>query len=306
MPYSPSLEVTPEAVKPGQVVTLNGSGFGAKERIYAYFDQSKIDNWGWYVDGAGNFSTEYTIPATTVGEHRFIFRGVSSGAEGTAIFTVRYNPILTLSPSATEPSKSIDLSVTGLAGQEYVVVYFDQQEMLSGEIRSLQADDSGNWQGSLTLPENAEGDHIIRVVGQTSGAQAIKGYNLDEFSATLGEWWLWQDPDDDCQKELADGSLRITVPTTGNDLSTETNFGAPRLLMLVNGDFVALTKVTVNPTADYQGAGILIWQDNPHYLTFERAQTSTGQAITCPAGEAEYDGATVYLRLSRQGDDFSY
>lgn len=64
------------------------------------------------------------------------------------------------------------------------------------------------------------------------------------------------------------GVLKLKIPG-GTDLFAERQ-SAPRLLKPVSGDFEIETKVKFAPKSDYQGAGILIFNNEKNFLRLER------------------------------------
>lgn len=93
----------------------------------------------------------------------------------------------------------------------------------------------------------------------------------DEFNTTLDPQWSFVDPNADATQSVAarSGYLRMTAPT-GNDLYPVTNYNAPRLLQRVAGDFAIETHIEFAPAQGYQGAGLLVWQDDNNFLRLER------------------------------------
>lgn len=115
------------------------------------------------------------------------------------------------------------------------------------------------------------------------------------FSTYSTEWpvgWMWVDPDqknDRTRKNVKKGVLSVTVPT-GKDLQGDDRT-APRYIKAIKGDFQIETRVKFSPIANYQGAGLLIFKDDNHYLRFERAYGGEG-------------GGGSGLRIDiRKGDD---
>ena len=131
----------------------------------------------------------------------------------------------------------------------------------------------------------------------------------DEFDrAQLSAGWTWIDPLGDSSYSLADspGQLRISTPDRGHDLYI--NFDAPRIVQQVAADFAITTRVTIHPEHNYQGAGLLIWQDTENYIRLERTlvrgvnmggRVFGGRTF---AIEIPFSIDTVYLRLERAGD----
>lgn len=144
----------------------------------------------------------------------------------------------------------------------------------------------------------------------------------DEFdTGTLSEGWQWIDPGNDCSYDLQrePGWLWVSAPKGGNDLFPSFNYDAPRLLRPVTGNFVAITHVRINPTQDYQGAGILVWQDGNNQLRLERGYGGVNGGKSGIRLDRELQGnysaispnfrnpvlqTDVYLRMARVGNRF--
>lgn len=161
-------------------------------------------------------------------------------------------------------------------------------------------------------------------------AQEVKhGQEVRRFGAVV-------DPDGDCKIEAtASGKVTITVPGTVHDLSFfNPKRNAPRLVQDVSGDFTAIVKVTgefqpgaVPAIADrvaFNGAGLLIWDNEKHYIRLERSiwtaqngNTTTHYALlehwldgkttahTPPSAVPLFKGQSTWLKLQRQGDTIS-
>ncbi len=105
---------------------------------------------------------------------------------------------------------------------------------------------------------------------QAPSHQTAYGGFCDYFDArTPFVGWNWIDPlgDSNYQLDPQSGQLRISTPSGNHDLFINSN--APRLLQSFTGDFTIRTKVTLTAQFDYQGAGLIVWQDADHYLRLE-------------------------------------
>jgi regulation of enolase protein 1 (concanavalin A-like superfamily) len=144
----------------------------------------------------------------------------------------------------------------------------------------------------------------------------------DEFSsATLNPKWKWEDRWQDAQYNLKarTGFLRITA-SLGNDLAPWTNFDAPLLIQPADGNWIAETALEFAPTQEYQGAGILIYQDDDNLVRLERGYGGVGggesgivfaviregefETIIAPAQIATA-APKVELRIQREGNRFT-
>lgn len=138
----------------------------------------------------------------------------------------------------------------------------------------------------------------------------------DSFDdSCLDACWRWVDPNSNAQHSLTanSGSLRLSVSQGNNDLRAGSNLNAPRLLQQAAGNFTVTIQLRVDPQYDYQGAGLLLWQDASNYLRLERANGHSGQGIYTWYGQngSHHEGgfssttaANIYLRLQRVGNRF--
>jgi regulation of enolase protein 1 (concanavalin A-like superfamily) len=144
-------------------------------------------------------------------------------------------------------------------------------------------------------------------------------FDEDFLQASWNYSWYWTDPNDDATYSLTShiGFLRLTVPDN-NDLAGVTNYDAPRLLIPRSGDFTIETLVEFNPQEVYQGAGLLVWQDEDTFLRLEFGYGGMGGADkNVVFVMQEYGGlalvnsvdvpetmTSIELRLQREGDEF--
>ncbi|MBL4886622.1 MAG: DUF1349 domain-containing protein, partial [Planctomycetaceae bacterium] len=107
-------------------------------------------------------------------------------------------------------------------------------------------------------------------------------------------WDSISDLDDDCKISTA---IIITVPNTNHDLNPRNRLNAPRLLKKVSGDFTVQVKVTggfipgEKPTGKgtpFNGAGLLIWENNKSYLRLERNAFGKPESLSCFPPLLEY------------------
>ena len=138
------------------------------------------------------------------------------------------------------------------------------------------------------------------------------------------------DPGIDCEFHLLPNKIRIAVPATNNDLSSVRGMSAPRLLRKVAGDFVVQVKVTADfnpgttstgPGPPYNGAGILIWENENNFFRLERSAARSNETLLCYPPLIEYwrngayqgfnnavtkvedyfQGRSTWLKVARQG-----
>jgi regulation of enolase protein 1 (concanavalin A-like superfamily) len=158
-------------------------------------------------------------------------------------------------------------------------------------------------------------------VGEEKKPQIIKG------------WGKVSDLDGDCTIKSEKGKVSITVPDKNHNLNPRAGMNAPRILQEIEGDFTVQVQVsgdfkptdrsTLEGGRSFNGAGLLLWQDEKNYLRLERNSYripeqnlsvcyppllelySDGQYMdTNPDPELDtfFKGRSTYLRLERQGD----
>jgi regulation of enolase protein 1 (concanavalin A-like superfamily) len=141
-------------------------------------------------------------------------------------------------------------------------------------------------------------------------------------------WGKPVDSDGDCQFNMNGNDLVILAPPT-HGLSIELGrMNAPRVLRMVNGDFVLEVKVegdfapgskTVPERTPYNGAGLLVMSDDKNYVSLVRAVlTLNNKDLHYANFEVRENGAIqrfgrvedlsldpakpTWLRLERRGD----
>lgn len=104
------------------------------------------------------------------------------------------------------------------------------------------------------------------------GTKVEKEQNVRFEGGAIPEGWQWIDPgsrDAPSPHQFKEAALVMTIPS-GKDLYGA-NRTAPRLVKAVDGDFQIGAHIKFDPQQDYQGAGLLIYQDEDNYIRLERA-----------------------------------
>lgn len=118
----------------------------------------------------------------------------------------------------------------------------------------------------------------ITVVVPNSNSTIIKPVGVifeDRFEQQgIESEWKWVDPanDSDFEENISQGLLRISTNDENHNLYEVDNYNAPRLMLPVSYDnFAITTHVTIPYGTNYQGAGLLLWQDEFNYVRLEYA-----------------------------------
>jgi regulation of enolase protein 1 (concanavalin A-like superfamily) len=149
---------------------------------------------------------------------------------------------------------------------------------------------------------------------------------------TIKGWGEVVDPDGDCTIQSEKEKVTITVPEKNHNLAPVIGQNAPRILQEVEGDFTVQVKVsgdfkptdrsTLEGGRSFNGAGLLLWQDEKNFLRLERNSFripeqnlsvcyppllelyTDGQYMnTNPEAQLDtfFKGRSTYLRLERRG-----
>lgn len=156
---------------------------------------------------------------------------------------------------------------------------------------------------------------------QISATQAIvdPNYFRDDFDTNLGLGWQWlREIPNNWSLTAVPGALQISVD--GGQITDET---MTNLLLrpAPTGNFQIETKVTFSPKANFQFAGLIIYESPPNLIQAGRAfcdlpdvcvgeglyvdYYNNGSFVT-PNFAAAYTEREVYLRLIRQGDTYTF
>lgn len=172
-----------------------------------------------------------------------------------------------------------------------------------------------------SLPENKNKPIYSQSSILSVGERIEKNVNVS-FSTYSKEWpvgWQWIDPDEKYNAtphDVKKGVLRITIPSKKNLNLEVTN--APRYVKSITGDFQIETRLKFLPKQNYQGAGLLIYQDANNYMKFERAygggggegfridvRSGDGYNPLITPNDIRTDAGQVELKIVRSGKAFT-
>jgi beta-xylosidase len=141
----------------------------------------------------------------------------------------------------------------------------------------------------------------------------------DDFEGSLEEGWQWLHEDtSNWSLTEVPGSLQINV--IGGEMSDDSIVN----LLLRDappGDFQIETKVAVRPQANFQFAGLIVYESASNFIQAGRAfcddpDLCAGEGLyvdhynggtwTAPNFATAYTEDEVYLRLTRQGDTYTF
>jgi len=154
----------------------------------------------------------------------------------------------------------------------------------------------------------------------TSTATKEADFHRDDFNGTLASGWVWQNEDpENWNLSTEPGWLEVMI--SKGHITT----GAYSNLLLrpaPNRDFQLETAVKTVPVADFQFAGLIIYETDTDFIQAGRAYCDdpgicigeglyldnyVNSTFQSPNYGTHYDlGELVYLRLQRQGDTYIF
>ncbi len=122
-------------------------------------------------------------------------------------------------------------------------------------------------------PQNLEGKNLPKPSEQKvspNGERIVSPVEVKFDQKTMPAGWekIGSEAANSEDFDAGEGVLKLKIPS-GTDLYGAKQ-NAPRLLKAISGDFEIETKLKFDPKNSYQGAGILVWNDDKNYLRFER------------------------------------
>jgi regulation of enolase protein 1 (concanavalin A-like superfamily) len=169
------------------------------------------------------------------------------------------------------------------------------------------------------------------VCGPRLVAADKKGAAKKKAAQAVDGWGTVADPANDSTVGEKEGKVTIKVPGGNHNLNPTFRYGtnAPRIMQKVTGDFTVQVKVTFSDPPGttsavngrpFNGAGILVWQDEQNFLRLERNcyWDGAGQLVcyppliedwiggkytsaTAPVPATFFTGPSTWFRISRQG-----
>jgi hypothetical protein len=180
---APSFSFDPAVAAPGDEVSFTASGFHPN----TYFDMS-APGWGdlglgeLKTNASGGATGKITVPEDASGVRTRVdldTNGPLSNFYATTIIAVigdYYVAEVTVGSATAVQGGAVALTLSGfLPGEQVEIGVFSEYQKLT----VLAADDSGNVQGTATLPSDlSPGNHTIRALGLTSGRVAETSINV--------------------------------------------------------------------------------------------------------------------------------
>jgi hypothetical protein len=160
-----------EVIRVGDTLLVSGIGFQANEsNIAVTFDGlsvvEKITG-----DAQGSWSTQFSVPAISRGEHIVKSSGDATRADDVTPYTVVVTPYLEVNPSSGSIGSSMVLSGNGFSSNQPLAFLYDTKKTDT----TATTDYKGNINTSFKPPVSKAGTHILTVTdaGGASGSVTI-------------------------------------------------------------------------------------------------------------------------------------
>ena len=199
------LSVNPSVAVPGQVVSVEGSGFETdafvqsimvgEEAVNELDDGNEIDDEDTFIVGGGRVVVSFELPDLDDGAHTIKIVD-SSDKIGEAEITVP-KPAIVVDPATSRRDTRVEVTGTGFPANANITVTYDNDDV--GNARS---DSSGNWDTSIMVPLEAD-------IGETGNIVATSGEYTAEAEHNLPGSDIVISP------ETARGGSDLTITGTG-------------------------------------------------------------------------------------------
>lgn len=232
---------------------------------------------------------------------------------------------ITIQGQVIEPTKSQTTTIAGKGNQSPTSTFDVEFAVAPNKLSRLIIES----RSQRTLEEETK--------AQNSVVKSLELVTSEKEDAQYTRWGNVSDLDGDCEFDINEKTLRIAVPPGCHDLAPGQPLNAPFVLNQISGDFTIQVKVVgtfvpgkrpqKQPVA-YNGAGILVWDNDDHYLRVERnGYWSRGDGLLrCDAPLMEYwkarnyqghnladdkviadfiRGDTLWLKLSRRSKEMT-
>jgi hypothetical protein len=173
----PRLTIVPTVGKVGSIVTVTAHGFASGESIrFSFYKSPNVSTTMATVpaDKYGRAAASFAIPASQLGSHLIVARGVSSGLKASRTYTVQ--PNLTLVPTSGAPGAPIGISLRGFKAGEKVEIKLQGR---STPMKTITVSTTGSAVSSSTnafkIPTSYDpGDYSVTANGLTSGVSSTR------------------------------------------------------------------------------------------------------------------------------------
>ncbi len=177
---SPGIKVEQTAGRLGDVInvgdTLYASGVGFQENetnIKITLDGLQVAG-GITADAHGSWSTQFTVPPSTRGEHTVNSFGDTTSNNDVTGYIVVITPELTINPTSGSVGETTLLTGSGYGASQPLTITYESSKVET----SATTDAKGSFSVSFKPPASNAGNHVI-TVGDATGAMASASFTIE-------------------------------------------------------------------------------------------------------------------------------
>jgi hypothetical protein len=178
------ITIDPTSGPGGTRVTVNGTGYEPNEVVDIFWDSTftGLNLGNVTANGSGGFSITITVPDASDGKHLIIGKGRSSGEKPSRSFMVSSTVVLdarvTITPTEGRTGTSVTLLGNGYAPNEQVDIYWDSTGSTGTLLGTVNANGSGTFTTTVTVPHDTGGKHLIVGKGASSGQKPSRSFYI--------------------------------------------------------------------------------------------------------------------------------
>jgi hypothetical protein len=168
----PDIKVKPAQAKPGDVVTILGTGFPKEDSGTIKFD-GEITDVTFESNKVGSFTAKFTLPEIAAGQHEFIADSARLYTD-TASITLNVGPYVTMEPENPVVGTEVTVTGRGFTANSKMEIAYDDISIADSPL----TDELGSFSYSFDVPETSGTDHIV-VATDEAGNSAMFGLPLE-------------------------------------------------------------------------------------------------------------------------------
>jgi hypothetical protein len=176
----PRLSITPTACRPGDNVTVSGTGFGQTKTVTLVFGGLPLSKFP-VTNGQGIFSASFVVPGIASRT------AVLSADDGLARLEISVNltPVIRVSPASGSPGGRLSVSGDGFASGRTLGIAFD-----GAVVATVVTGQTGSFATDLAVPAAESGEHAFSIqddLGDVGAAFVVSPLvSLDPPTAQTG------------------------------------------------------------------------------------------------------------------------
>ncbi|MFC2050070.1 IPT/TIG domain-containing protein [Chloroflexota bacterium] len=195
---SPKIELSPTSGAIDTEITVQGTGFSAKQAITISYDGVKVAT-GTATDSKGDFTADFRIPKSKAGDHTVTVTDAKA-----SVFSVSLSVESTPPPTPRPISPEAGAELGSIIGSTTISFYWSDVEDPSGVYYMLEISPSANFAGTVIRKEGltapaytlakdealAKGNYYWRVKAEDGAENQSEWTNGQLFKVGGLDWWL--------------------------------------------------------------------------------------------------------------------